>query len=241
MVRPGVKVVIMTHNATQLPLPAELDEPTPGSIVDLPLPGAWVFCPQVFGDSRGSFHEGFRAEQFVEHLGYPFEVAQANVSRSSQDVVRGLHVADVPPGQAKFVTCVAGAIWDVVVDLRRGSPTFGKHVVVELSAANNRGLFVPLGCGHGFLATTPEATVHYLVTEAYNPQAEFEVDAFDPQLGIDWGVTKAQAIQSAKDAAAPSLSAVMDRLPVYKEVRGWEQELKNSWAEALDQAESWEG
>ena len=219
-------------NSSLLPLPEITD-----TITDLPIAGAWVYAPTVHGDDRGSFHEGFRAAQFTEHLGYPFEVAQANVSRSSRNVVRGIHLAEVPPGQAKFVSCVAGEVHDVLVDLRKGSPTFGRHVVVPLSEANNWSVHVPIGVGHGFVATSERATLHYLVSEAYNPEREFGVDPFDPELGVDWGVAKADATLSQKDATAPSQADVHDRLPTWQESRGWEKQLSSEWAAALEFAE----
>lgn len=230
----------MTSSETQLDLSADALNPEAGSITNLPIKGAWVFTPRVFGDDRGTFHEWYRGEQFTEKLGYPFEVAQANISRSAKNVVRGIHLADVPPGQAKFVTCVSGAVKDVLVDLRKGSPTYGKHVVVELSEDNNTGVFIPLGVGHGFVASTDKATVSYLVTEAYNPEREYEVDPFDATLAINWGITKDQAVLSEKDLNAPSLAEVEDRLSTWNDVRGWEKELRTTWKEAMADADAWE-
>lgn len=220
-------------------LHARIAEAQPGSIVELPISGAWVYIPRVHSDARGGFHEWFRAEQFAEQLGYPFEVAQGNLSRSALGVVRGVHLADVPPGQAKFVSCVSGQVRDVLVDLREGSPTFGKHVSVTLSEQNNLGVFVPLGVGHGFAAETSLATVSYLVSDAYNPDREFEVNPFDPALGIDWGVDPADAVASDKDRNAPLLADVRERLPQWREVRGWEQELRREWQEAMDAADQY--
>lgn len=216
-----------------------LETATEPAILDLPIAGAWLFAPRVFGDERGSFHEGFRAAQFTEHLGYPFDVAQANVSRSSLGVVRGIHLAEVPPGQVKFVTCLTGEVMDVLVDLRVGSPTFGKHVKVTLSEANNHAVHVPIGVGHGFVARSENAVLNYLVTEAYNPDREFGVDPFDPKLAIDWGVDREDAVLSAKDAAAPGLEQVHARLADWREARGWEQQLRREWSEALELAESY--
>lgn len=246
MSQPGAKVGTMTDNfaprRTSLnsdELDLVLGDAAPGSIVELPIAGAWAFIPQVFGDERGAFHEWFRAEQFAEQLGYPLQVVQANLSRSAACVLRGIHLAEVPPGQAKFVTCVAGAVQDVLVDLRQGSPTFGKHLSVELSAENNIGVFVPLGVGHGF-AAREQSTVSYLVTEAYNPAREFEVDAFDPELAINWAIDHSAATRSAKDQSAPGLHEVTDRLPQWREVRGWEEQLAEEWAEAMQATEDWE-
>lgn len=233
----GVRVERMT-SSTALDFSAADSEP--GSITPLPLKGAWLFTPRVFEDERGSFHECFRTEQFTDHMGYPFDVAQANLSRSTQGVIRGVHVAEVPPGQAKFVTCVAGSVRDVLVDLRKGSPTFGKHVVIELSEENNAGVFIPLGVGHGFTATSERATLNYQVTEAYDPEREFEINPFDATLDIDWGIDLEQAVVSEKDSKAPSLEEVNGRLASWNEVRGWEKELRDSWAEAMTAAEEWE-
>ncbi|MBC2682293.1 dTDP-4-dehydrorhamnose 3,5-epimerase [Corynebacterium anserum] len=230
----------MTSSETQLDLSADALAPEEGSITDLPIRGAWLFTPRVFGDERGTFHEWFRSEQFTHKLGYPFEIAQANISRSVKNVVRGIHLADVPPGQAKFVTCVSGSVKDILVDLRKGSPTFGKHIVVELSEDNNTGIFVPLGVGHGFVALSEKATVSYLVTEAYNPQREYEVDPFDDTLAINWGIAKEEAILSEKDLRAPALATVDSRLSTWNDVRGWEKELRTTWQEAMADAETWE-
>lgn len=220
----------------------------PGVVHALPIPGAWVFIPRVFEDDRGSFHEWFRGEQFTEQLGYPFQVVQANCSYSRRGVVRGIHVADVPPGQAKLVTCLAGSVRDVLVDLREGSPTFGRSIAVELgmpggdvSAAGCAVVHVPIGVGHGFAAKSDVAVVAYLVSEAYNPQAEWEVYPFDPELAVDWGVGAGEALLSAKDQAAPRLQEVRGRLPQFREARGWEQELQREWQLAMDASEGdWE-
>ena len=212
---------------------------TSPTIRDLSIAGAWLYTPTVHGDDRGSFHESFRAEQFTEHLGYPFDVAQANLSRSAKNVVRGLHLAEVPPGQAKFVSCVAGSVRDVLVDVRRGSPTFGQHITVNLSEDNNHAVFVPIGVAHGFVATSDYATVSYLVTEAYNPAREFGIDPFDAGLAVDWGLDRSDAILSENDASAPAFDdlAVVDRLPTWNDCRGWEKELREDWAAALAEAE----
>ncbi|QFQ03171.1 dTDP-4-dehydrorhamnose 3,5-epimerase [Corynebacterium urogenitale] len=229
-----------SKGATSIDISDSLTTAEPGSIVNLPIQGAWVYTPRVFGDERGTFHEWFRAEQFTEHLGFPFVPAQANLSRSQKNVVRGIHLADVPPGQAKFVTCVAGSVRDVLVDLRKGSPTFGKHVVVELDDETNRGVYVPIGVGHGFVATSETATLSYLVTEAYNPEKEYGVDPFDATLDIDWGITKEQAVLSDKDAQAPSLKDIDPRLSTWNDARGWEKELRMGWEDAMADAEAWE-
>ncbi|RAV33248.1 dTDP-4-dehydrorhamnose 3,5-epimerase family protein [Corynebacterium heidelbergense] len=228
----------MTNGGQQLELP-ELRRA--GGITELPIAGAWVFSPRIHGDERGSFAEWFRADECAEKLGYPFEIAQANISHSKRAVVRGIHLAEVPPGQAKFVTCVAGEVNDVLVDVRRGSPTYGKHISIPLSAATVRAVFVPVGVGHGFTAISDTATVTYLVNEAYNPRREFEINAFDAALGIEWGVDAADAVRSDKDVNAPLLAEVTQRLPQWRECRGWEQQLRSEWEDALAHADAYEG
>ncbi|HTU08162.1 MAG TPA: dTDP-4-dehydrorhamnose 3,5-epimerase family protein, partial [Trebonia sp.] len=116
--------------------------------------GAWVYTPTVHADERGSFLETFRGEEFAADLGYRLDVAQVNCSVSRRGVIRGIHYADVPPGQAKYVSCVSGAIVDVVVDLRTGSPGFGKWEAVRLDSENRRSLFLAEGLGHGFMAVS---------------------------------------------------------------------------------------
>jgi dTDP-4-dehydrorhamnose 3,5-epimerase len=215
-------------------------------IEDLQIPGVWVHTPRVFPDDRGEFLEWFKAETVADKLGYPLDIPQANLSTSREGVVRGIHYADVPPGQAKYVTCVAGRILDVVVDLRRGSPTYGRHAIVDLSAADRRGLFLPVGVGHGFIvpAGTQQATVCYLVSEGYNPAAEHGVNPLDPALGIDWsasGLTEEAFVLSDKDRDAPGVAEVEATLPGYDECLGWEQELRDTWGYATREAEEWAG
>lgn len=219
--------------------------PEPG-IHDLPLPGVWVNTPRIFPDDRGTFLEWFEADAVADKLGYPLDIPQANLSTSAEGVVRGIHYADVPPGQAKYVTCVAGRILDIIVDLRRGSATFGRHITVELSADNRRGLFLPVGVGHGFVvpAGAGPATVCYLVSEGYSPGTEHGVNPVDPELGIDWsaaGLTEDGLILSAKDRQAPGYRDVEASLPSYSECQGWEQELRHGWELAAAEAEGWEG
>ena len=128
----------------------------------LRIDGAWAFTPQVHRDDRGNFFEAFRGAEFAADLGYQLEVAQVNCSVSRRGVIRGIHYADVPPGQAKYVTCVAGAIMDVVVDLREGSPGFGTWEATRLDDTSRRALFSTEGLGHAFMALSEQATVLYL-------------------------------------------------------------------------------
>lgn len=169
----------------------------------LPIAGAWEITPQQHGDQRGRFLEWYRYDQLAEAVGHRLELAQANLSVSARGVVRGIHYADVPPGQAKYVTCVRGAVLDVVVDVRRGSPTFGSWEPVRLDDVDRRAVYLAEGLGHGFCALTDDATLAYMCSTLYNPAAERAVHPLDPELGIDWGT--GAPILSGRDAAAPTL------------------------------------
>lgn len=171
---------------------------------ELPISGAWVMTPTVHGDSRGAFLEWFSDAPFRAATDHGLALAQANCSVSAAGTVRGIHFADVPPGQAKYVTCVAGAVLDVIVDIRVGSPTFGQWCSVRLDTEDRRAVYLSEGLGHGFAALADGSTVVYLCSEGYNPGAEHEVDPLDPAIGIDWQV--AVPLLSAKDRAAPTLA-----------------------------------
>lgn len=185
----------------------------------LGIDGAWVYTPQLHQDDRGSFLEAFRGAEFAAGLGYRLDVAQVNCSVSRRGVLRGIHYADVPPGQAKYVTCVSGAILDVVVDLRVGSPGFGKWEAVRLDDAARRAVFLSEGLGHAFMALTDQATVLYLCSTPYAPGREHGVHPLDPALGIAWPLTEAEGtpLLSPKDEAAPTMEEAKrdGRLPRY--------------------------
>lgn len=170
----------------------------------LGIEGAWEITPQQHGDPRGLFMEWYRFDRLAEAVGHPLRLAQGNLSVSARGVVRGIHFADVPPGQAKYVTCVRGAVLDVVVDLRVGSPTFGRWEGVRLDDVDRRAVYLGEGLGHGFCALTDDATLSYLCSTTYNPAGEHAVHPLDPELGIEWPVDEPQL--SARDAAAPSLA-----------------------------------
>jgi dTDP-4-dehydrorhamnose 3,5-epimerase len=172
----------------------------------LGIDGVWSYTPRVHTDARGSFLEAFRAGELREAAGHRLDVAQVNCSTSRRNVLRGVHFADVPPGQAKYVTCVAGAILDVVVDVRAGSPTFGRWEAVRLDDENRRALYIAEGLGHAFLALSDQATVVYLCSQPYMPGREHGVHPLDPDLGIDWPLD-GEPVLSEKDAAAPTLKA----------------------------------
>jgi len=185
----------------------------------LGIEGAWVSAPQVHDDDRGSFAETFRGAEFAADLGYRLDVAQVNCSVSRRGVIRGIHYADVPPGQAKYVTCVAGAILDVVVDVRADSATFGKWEAVQLDAGTRRAVFLAEGLGHAFMALTDDATALYLCSTPYAPGREHGVNPLDPAIGIAWpdGAGGAAPVLSEKDASAPTLEEALraGQLPRY--------------------------
>jgi dTDP-4-dehydrorhamnose 3,5-epimerase len=185
----------------------------------LGIAGAWVHEPKVFADDRGDFHEWFRGDDFTASTGRrPLNPAQANCSVSVRGTLRGVHFADVPPGQAKYVSCVHGAVLDVVVDVRVGSPTFGHWEAVRLDDTAHASVFLAEGLGHAFLALTDRATVVYLCSEGYAPMREHGVHPLDPALGIEWP-GGARPLLSPKDAQAPTLEQARELglLPVYED------------------------
>jgi dTDP-4-dehydrorhamnose 3,5-epimerase len=167
------------------------------NVIETPLSGVLVLEPRVFRDDRGFFFETFNLASVVE-LGLPAEWKQDNFSLSKRNVIRGIHY-QVGQAQGKLVRVVTGAALDVIVDLRRSSPTFGQHTTVELSGDGSRMVWIPVGFGHGFSALTETVALSYKVTEYYSPQAERCVLWDDPELGIDWKVAPEDAILSAKD------------------------------------------
>ncbi|MCZ4557647.1 dTDP-4-dehydrorhamnose 3,5-epimerase [Rhodococcus sp. OK611] len=182
---------------------------------ELKVPGAWEFTPKQLGDDRGVFLEWFRDPTFTEATGRTLDLQQANCSVSAAGVLRGVHFADVPPGQAKYVTCVRGAVLDVAVDLRVGSPTFGVWDAVLLDDVDRRAVFLSEGLGHAFLSLEDDSTVVYLCSTGYAPGREHGIDPLDPEVGIDWPTagrdgTEFEFRLSDKDAAAPSLAAALE-------------------------------
>ncbi|SME97462.1 dTDP-4-dehydrorhamnose 3,5-epimerase [Cellulosimicrobium cellulans J34] len=180
------------------------------NVRELTVPGAWELTPRQHPDERGVFLEWFTAPALRAATGRDLDLAQANASVSRAGVVRGIHYADVPPGQAKYVTCVAGSVLDVVVDLRVGSPAFGRWDAVLLDTRERRAVFLPEGVGHAFMALEDGSTVVYLCSSGYAPEREHAVDPTDPEIGVEWPGTgpDGRALVpsfSAKDAAAPSL------------------------------------
>ena len=181
-------------------------------VIETDLPGCVVIEPQVFGDSRGFFFESFNTEKLAAH-GLQLRFVQGNVSSSAQGVLRGLHY-QWPNPQGKYVSVIEGEVWDVAVDIRRGSPTFGKWTAVVLSADNKRHFWIPEGFAHGFAVLSERAVFTYLCTATYDAKADAGVRWDDPALAIDWPISHPQL--SDKDARAPLLSEIAeDRLPVY--------------------------
>jgi dTDP-4-dehydrorhamnose 3,5-epimerase len=169
--------------------------------------GVLIVEPKVFGDARGFFMESFNQKAFNEAVGREIVFVQDNHSRSSKGVLRGLHYQLPPHAQGKLVRVTQGSVFDVAVDIRQGSATFGKWVGVELSGENHRQLWLPPGMAHGFLVTSESADFLYKATDYYAPQAEGCVLWSDPELQIEWPDVGARPQLAAKDAAAPPLSS----------------------------------
>lgn len=164
--------------------------------------GVFILEPKVFPDERGNFSVTFTAKDFCERVD-DIEFVQDNQSVSKHGVIRGLHYQLPPFAQAKLVRVVTGKVLDVAVDIRKGSPTFGKHVAVELSAENHRQLFIPEGFAHGFSVLSEQAVLQYKCNNYYAPDHEGSIAFDDPQLNIDWDIAAGDAIVSAKDRQAP--------------------------------------
>ena len=174
--------------------------------IPLGISGAYHVRNVVHADDRGEFAEWFRIDKMEAATGYRFPVSQANLSRSAKGVVRGIHFADVPPGQAKLVTCLSGAIRDIVVDIRVGSPTFGTWEAVDLDSASRDAVLLPVGVGHAFVAKEDNTLVAYLVSDVYTPHAEHGIHPLDNELAIDFGIDHDQLLLSPKDQEAPTLA-----------------------------------
>jgi dTDP-4-dehydrorhamnose 3,5-epimerase len=184
---------------------------------ELSISGAWVFEPPRFDDDRGLFTAPYQEAVFREAVGAPLRVAQSNHSVSRRGVIRGVHFADVPPGQAKYVYCPHGALLDVVVDLRVGSPTFGKNEAVRLDSREYRAVYLSEGLGHAFCALEDDTVASYLCSTPYAPAIERTVSPLDPELDLPWPAGPAPVL-SERDAAAPTLAAAREAglLPRYE-------------------------
>lgn len=174
------------------------------NVIKTDIEGVVVIEPRVFDDARGYFFESYSKHRFDEAV-RPVEFVQDNESMSTRGVIRGLHFQRPPFSQSKLVRCVRGAVLDVVVDIRRGSPTYGSHVAVELTGENRRQLFVPRGFAHGFAVLSDEAVFQYKCDNYYHPESEGGISIADRSLGIDWRIDPAEAILSEKDLRNPML------------------------------------
>lgn len=174
------------------------------NVIKTDIEGVVVIEPKVFDDARGYFFESYSKRRFDEAI-RPIEFVQDNESMSTRGVIRGLHFQRPPFSQSKLVRCVSGAVLDVVVDIRRGSPTYGQHVAVELTGGNRRQLFVPRGFAHGFAVLSDEAVFQYKCDNYYHPESEGGISIADRSLGIDWRINPAEAILSDKDLRNPML------------------------------------
>ena len=177
-------------------------------VIKTDIEGLVVIQPRIFNDARGYFFESFSQREFEEKVG-PIRFVQDNESKSTRGVLRGLHFQNPPYAQSKLVRCVKGKVLDVAVDIRKGSPTYGRHVAVELSEDNHLQFFIPKGFAHGFVVLSDEAVFQYKCDEFYAPQSEGGINLYDEALGIDWQIPRDEAILSDKDKTYPNLSEII--------------------------------
>jgi dTDP-4-dehydrorhamnose 3,5-epimerase len=172
---------------------------------ELSIAGVFEFEPRSFGDERGLFTAPFQADVFASTVGHPLRLGQTNHSVSRRGTIRGVHFADTPPGQAKYIYCPRGSMLDVIVDVRVGSPTFGQWDAVTLDARSYKAVYVPEGLGHGFVALEDETAMSYLCSTGYNPTGEHGITPLDAALDLPWPA-EIEPILSEKDAKAPTLA-----------------------------------
>lgn len=189
---------------------------------ELEVSGAWEITPRIFPDARGAFMEMYKLDEFASVVGHPLNLVQANCSVSAAGVVRGIHFADVPPSQAKYVMCPRGAVLDFAVDIRVGSPTFGKWDSVLLEGQHRRAIYLSEGLGHCFVALEDNSTVVYLCSAGYNPGREHGVSPVDPEVNLQFPTLDSagkplKVLLSEKDTAAPTLAQAREQglLPDY--------------------------
>ena len=196
---------------------------------ELAVAGAWEITPQVHTDSRGLFFEWFTDSGFTEFAGHRLDLRQANCSVSSAGVLRGVHFAQLPPSQAKYVTCLTGSVFDVIIDIRVGSPTFGKWDAVALDDQHHRSVYLSEGLGHAFLALEDDSTVMYLCSAEYDPGREHTINALDPALDIAWPAVDGQPVLSDRDRDAPSLAQAKSAglLPTWEETQAFVAKLRS--------------
>ena len=175
-------------------------------LTPLGIEGAWLAESPVWSDERGFFREWFKSEDIEKATGKSFGIEQANISVSSKGTLRGIHYSVAPRGQAKWITCVAGSIKDVIVDIRPDSKTFKKWVEVELTGNSDKAVLISEGLGHGFIALEDNTAVAYLVSTPFSPSHEFEINPLDEAIGINWGMDLSELKISDKDKSAPALA-----------------------------------
>jgi dTDP-4-dehydrorhamnose 3,5-epimerase len=192
-------------------------------IRELKIPDSYEVTPKQFGDDRGVFLEWYRFDALEQAVGHPLSLAQANTSVSKRGVVRGIHFADIPPSQAKYVTATRGAVLDFVIDIRVGSPTFGQWDSVLLDEVDRRAIYIAEGLGHCFVALSDDATVSYLVTAPFNAPREHGINPLDPEVGLVFPEEAGELLLSPKDTEAPGLAeaAASGLLPAWDAARAF--------------------
>lgn len=202
---------------------------------ELAVPDVYRITPQRRPDGRGCFYESYRHDLLAEAIGHPVSLLQVNYSQSRRGTIRGVHSARVPPGQAKYVTCVSGEALDIAVDLRVGSPTFGRHVATRLSSENGIAVYLPEGIGHAFQALSDLACMSYLCSTLYDAETVVEVNLLDPELALPWDPSH-EPIMSDKDSNAPSLAEAQatGQLPSYRECAAYYDSLRTASQEPCD-------
>ncbi|MEU4521209.1 dTDP-4-dehydrorhamnose 3,5-epimerase [Amycolatopsis sp. NPDC024027] len=195
----------------------------------LSVPDAFEFSPRAFPDERGLFIAPFQEDAFRDAVGHPLRLGQSNHSVSRRGTIRGIHFADTPPGQAKYVYCPRGSLLDVIVDVRVGSPTFGRWDAVVLDSRDFRAMYLAEGLGHGFVALEDDTVMTYMCSEPYNPTGEHGITPLDPALGLPWPADIEQII-SDKDRIAPTLAEAEEQglLPVYADCVAYYDKLRSA-------------
>jgi dTDP-4-dehydrorhamnose 3,5-epimerase len=187
-------------------------------LTPLGIEGVWLAESPVWSDDRGFFREWFKSENVKNETGRHFGIEQANISLSSRGTLRGIHYSIAPRGQAKWITCVAGSIKDIIVDIRPDSKSFGQWIEVALRGDSGKAVLISEGLGHGFLALEDNTAVAYLVSTPFSPTEEFEINPLDEKVGVNWGMEISELKISDKDRMAPCLMDLMSRnlLPAWK-------------------------
>jgi dTDP-4-dehydrorhamnose 3,5-epimerase len=198
------------------------------TVRELAVPGAWEITPRQHPDDRGLFYEWFKDREFRAITRHRLDVRQANCSVSAAGVLRGLHFAQLPPSQAKYVTCVRGSVFDVVVDIRVGSPTYGRWDSVILDDEDRRSVYVSEGLAHGFLALQDGSTVMYLCSTEYHPAREHTICATDAAIGIAWPNSGPLMSERDRDASSLEEARLAGLLPTWEETRAYVERLRRA-------------